>query len=1630
MFKKNVSNNEPKESSSPLSKPTHPQPTHPQQIHPQQIHPQPTHPQQTHPQQTHPQPTYSQQSFHPNFPLVFPSVSSSTMDSQTEATQPKTPPPNPFYPIYPNVIYTFPVADAGKRKDEQTPPTQQNDPITQISSLPPPLIPQKIKREFAFHKVETSKEAPSSPSLQVEKKKVSIKKESQELYGNKFANLEVLQSLFKDIKGVDVPPFIGISEKETAAHLEKYYPDYKKDWIGFQNSLNGNSGRIGAEQEKILSDIQIKILKAFKDQPFYSEAMQTFLNELPPNSTLMVRSTGKEDSEELANAGGNESKAGVTPEQLAISVALGQVIASYHSPLSLTQRAIAGQDITQPVTTPVLVQKMIGEPAGGASSFKDIPISGLAYTREALGKTENVTQLQCAFGHNEAVVNSRIPVDTYYAYPDGSHHQIIRPKKTRLVANKEGGFNSLSNPSQLQKTATLSSEQVSFLQKVSESIHENYGKSMDIEWVFDPQTQQLWLVQARPLVSTVKQDPSIVDKKKAGAKETFSGEAIVSNGGKVTPLFSKKSVIVDRTLQAAFGRYLKLANEGAEKEIKAIIIKRPDVATSHYACTLREKGVAVFFCPEFSEEQIIDKKQFALIDSQQGKLFVLENPAISSEKDLEDSGLIKKGWFKHPIAAIESLQALDFNGEELNNFYKTLFSQKEPPFREVKHFKKAFKNLRSSDEKKAQEGARALTQWLIRNLSKLEEGQEKERGKLIFQNFLPIAYQIATQKDHLQRLHGANRLEALLMQESVEQVVDSDSFSQLFLEKKRMQQATEKKLPNLSESELAILRFIEKQEEKKLSKEPLLSPESLSSLKLPMSDEELHYALATYKVVEKLALNEETKQAWSNFSRSIAASRSRYANQVLMALIMNYQNSGIFEEWLHSGFIDHLVSKEEPISSLINLRSEFLTIFPQLKEISQAKAQLEHCKMSIDLWADPKQFTPLFVEFKKTLNLAYSLSEHFDKKSTSPLLVRSAVMVWLQEMTDIYDQSFKTLSHSPLYPNKKLCCINFLNVLRPFSFFLEDWIERIPKEKEEDWSRVLKSGATGNRVTPSEGLKDLFIQKSSKELMRLEIKVEKLCEESQFANLLEPSSEFNVSASTIDSGNLKSIKRENITLEDYFTLIHQNLLASFQASHQQPLLEKLPSNLKDFHKKLQKTERVFNFGLDKIHLKVNLLGMQYNYPYVTLKYNLPMKNHSSSIVVHYDTRTQETIVETHIFGHNMGDRMTQIGRDVVLQSIAYEQNLKDLPNFDPNLQIFSFSWNFRKEDYEKDPSPLSFVSQVLLEAGEKTTKGSLGTFVGSGPVMVKNLIVTENLAYERLLSLKNQELWEKFDFPQLGELKAFIINEINSPQSKKVLLKKFIKLAGLEAPEELDGTFYKKLSQSFADKFEENPLKFAEGEVKFIYSRIIGNKNLFQLKNKRIKLLLDTLPDDFFFHLASEKNLKKFILKKQTTPEERFFIEEIHKKITSSLIEKRDKNAISEYIDFLHKQNMSDVLGRLKIFTEYDPKLKEFADKIKVDNFLGKNTAKKEFEALDSKMKVITNISELEALPSDSYVLIKTPEAQDGSWTSAKIYDITTNEKGEKILRFIENIGFGGVSLFWSEELLKEGFSIAVLFGD
>lgn len=167
---------------------------------------------------------------------------------------------------------------------------------------------------------------------------------------------------------VEVPAFLPIGDFELQFYLQTHYSELIQKWNEFKEQFGqeavarfraGDGQLILTDHAKdILDRIQKRIQECFEKFPYESPKLKEWLDKHSPQF-IIVRSTGKEDSETNTNAGGNASIPFIRPDPVEISKAMGEVIQSYFGEKSILQR-LAARDCSifdEQLFIPVLIQK-------------------------------------------------------------------------------------------------------------------------------------------------------------------------------------------------------------------------------------------------------------------------------------------------------------------------------------------------------------------------------------------------------------------------------------------------------------------------------------------------------------------------------------------------------------------------------------------------------------------------------------------------------------------------------------------------------------------------------------------------------------------------------------------------------------------------------------------------------------------------------------------------------------------------------------------------------------------------------------------------------------------------------------------------------------------------------------------------------------------------------------------------------------------------------------------------------------------------------------------------------------------------------------------------------------------------
>jgi len=508
----------------------------------------------------------------------------------------------------------------------------------------------------------------------------------------------------------EVPAFRGISSAKIKQYLGKKGLDISKEWARAIISVTPKEQQ-DSLKDKNLPEAFKKEIKTIEgavknifvgetsvdlDSLFKSAGLNAFLTDTKAKSLkLMARSTGKEDTPELANAGGNETIGNVNPDAKSVLMALGTgqqggapatggaeeklgVVSSYFGIKSFTQR-IGAPDPTiyEEPPTPALLQVMIGE------TKDEIPSCGVMFTEEpeggiardanaATGKgiskatgqflTTGITRIECSYGLNEGVVNSMVPVDVYYIDRNKTLDSIIRKKDKRVIAT-DNGIDIVTNKDVKQDgkaiatQPALSAAELTALKTLSNYLEFYYRRPMDVEFVvkkknLTDKSRTIYLVQARPIVNSKKkiQASYIFDLNDSKTfPEKVSGEVIGSAGGALRLIRTKDESVITDTLKEALEVYDKLPKANKAK-INCIIVKDMAPATSHEATQFRTYQIAVICIPKVNETI---KTWFAagkavLVDIQQ-ETAVVWDVTKDIDTTIAANIILKKGWINYPI---------------------------------------------------------------------------------------------------------------------------------------------------------------------------------------------------------------------------------------------------------------------------------------------------------------------------------------------------------------------------------------------------------------------------------------------------------------------------------------------------------------------------------------------------------------------------------------------------------------------------------------------------------------------------------------------------------------------------------------------------------------------------------------------------------------------------------------------------------------------------------------------------------------------------------------------------------------------------------------------------------------------
>lgn len=1028
-------------------------------------------------------------------------------------------------------------------------------------------------------------------------------------FGNKHKNLIKQADLLAALKlpDIKVPPLHGISSDEVHQFLENSAPEVFTKWEELKTLYSQYHGQMPFLQTEkamhILQDIDRLIDRAFEScltsaeaahAPILKEELLLWLEDMRKQGHyLMVRSTGSEDDKDAANAGGNESIAYVSPTVLEFSRSVGKVVRSYFGAGSLqNQIDMHKNPFDEELKLAVTVQELIGEPIGGTSNPAHIPKSLVLFTNEPLfvgTEKYRVMRINGAYGHGEAVVENRgITTDTVLLLHSQSDPDKLyvfydnREKKGRLAPIQDPTSHKIS----LQRIANEPSlvnqrlfddktlVQLFFWGILGESFFEDKATDMEIAI----KDGIIYPLQARPVVRK-EMVPTYLKLSEMQAdspiEQTLKTSMVVPGRASVTEIENSDQILIAESLTEVQEKRLFIKDQH-----KLVVVAQEEPANSHPVVNFSGFGIPCL-CMDTGTDAVkqlvmqLDSSHALAVCVQSGGLH-LWNKEIASVAECT-----AKGFVVHPAKMKISLaqptklaQKPDSTIALSPDVKALLFQVQTATTAEV-----ALRNLNALKEhswiKTLEQRKIALEQQIqqvplaartIRPVIQVadELSMRIERQFHAVQASLMRSQADANQEQRLEMLFHAKALDTLL-----------------FGDGQQKGAIAQYSLVSLAEHFAAA-------ESQILYQQQLDQPAQFI--------DELMYGMD--------APVEAIFHEWREFLLALETKTNTQLKDTFKQVMATIKQAGVMPSFLVLLFKQAL-DRQDPIQTAKNIIALLAekqlgehTLGPStlMADIVAQKEIIEEMQGLLDAFGQPETFEKSFEKLKAMAALFHPaegtvlqkllLQEHF---ANQPPLLRAMAIETMHAVVDLYDSAIKALKGSTNFTSDREKVHLFAKMLQPYFQLLELWTTKMvgPDKFNMHWKWTVP----------------LYLERISEQLNNLS--------QTHDPAQLEPSNGFSVSNAMLGSGtDFERIIPQ--TLEDVFTLIHQNLLAVI-SKQLEGLLENtnyLPPLLQN---SMQQIKTIGGLGVDT----PQRLGIDVKQDQIIMHYNVPLRNHSGRFDLEY-----------------------------------------------------------------------------------------------------------------------------------------------------------------------------------------------------------------------------------------------------------------------------------------------------------------------------------------------------------------------------------------------------------------------------
>ena len=427
-------------------------------------------------------------------------------------------------------------------------------------------------------------------------------KDDIEMVGGKNASLGEMISHLSDL-GVSVPGGFATTSNafnrfltETGL-LDKINSELKTLDVNDVNKLaaTGKKIRTWIIEQDLPSDLEQEVRQSFETMSGGEDI------------AVAVRSSATaEDLPDASFAGQQETFLNIRGIDNVL-IAIKEVFASLYNDRAISYRVHKGFE-HEGVALSAAVQRMVRSETGAA---------GVMFTLDTESGFDQVVFITSSYGLGEMVVQGAVNPDEFYIskqlLANGKPAVIRRnlgSKHKKMIYGDEGSTTKSVKTVDVEKQDrmqfSLSTEELTSLAKQAVTIEKHYGQAMDIEWAKDGDTNEIFIVQARPETVKSRQDSNVMERyiiDTTGAKVLCEGRSIGQRigSGKVRIVSNLNEMDKVQEGDVLVSDMTDPDWEPVMKRASAIITNRGG-RTCHAAIIARELGVpAIVGCGNATE---------------------------------------------------------------------------------------------------------------------------------------------------------------------------------------------------------------------------------------------------------------------------------------------------------------------------------------------------------------------------------------------------------------------------------------------------------------------------------------------------------------------------------------------------------------------------------------------------------------------------------------------------------------------------------------------------------------------------------------------------------------------------------------------------------------------------------------------------------------------------------------------------------------------------------------------------------------------------------------------------------------------------------------------------------------------